>query len=296
MRHPVENNRRRFLRIAGGASLAAIVTSVLAKGSGDRDRSSQTRAPALFVGHGSPMNAIESNRFTDGWASMGQALGRSRAILSISAHWETDGGSFVTASANPRVIYDMRGFPEALYRVRYPALGAPRIAAGMARGEGTYPIATSNEWGLDHGTWSVLVHLRPEADIPVIQLSLNRDLSLLDHLALGRELAGLRDMGVAIMGTGNIVHNLRLRRMDDLQYDWAHAFDDKVAALIDDRNFEGTTEFSRLGAPARLSHPTLEHYIPMMYVLGALGTEESFRWFNLGFTKATLGMRSLIST
>jgi 4,5-DOPA dioxygenase extradiol len=262
----------------------------------DQDYANVPRAPALFIGHGSPMNAIEQNAFTAGWRDAGKSLDGVRAILSVSAHWETTRGSFLTAAPQPRLVYDMHGFPEPLYRVKYPAPGAPQLASAIAKGPAPYPLAATDAWGLDHGTWSVLVHLRPAADIPVIQLSLSRELNLADHLALGQELAKLRDMGVAIMGTGNIVHNLRLRRTDGTQYAWAQEFDQSIAALIDDRNFGGTAKLQSLGAPARLSHPTLEHYIPLMYVLGALSPTDTFQWFNHGFTKATLGMRSLIST
>lgn len=271
------------------------VQSVIAESGGAKNPSDVPRAPALFIGHGSPMNAIEENTFTAGWRAAGQSLKEVRAILSVSAHWETTGGSFLTAAPQPRIIYDMRGFPAELYRVKYPAPGAPQLAEAIANAPTPYPLAATQAWGLDHGTWSVLVHLRPSADIPVIQLSLSRELSLSEHLALGRELEKLRDMGVAIMGTGNIVHNLRLRRMDGVQYEWAQEFDERIATLIDDRDFAGTAALENIGLAARLSHPSLEHYIPLMYVLGALSPKDKIQWFNPGFTKATLGMRSLIS-
>ena len=271
------------------------VQSVIADSGSAKAPDDVRRAPALFIGHGSPMNAIEENTFTAGWREAGQSLKGVRAILSVSAHWETTGGSFLTAAQQPRLVYDMRGFPAALYRVKYPAPGAPKLAAAIADSRTSYPLAATEAWGLDHGTWSVLVHLRPDADIPVIQLSLSRELSLLEHLAVGRELEKLRDMGVAIMGTGNIVHNLRLRRMDGVQYEWAQEFDERIATLIDDRDFTSTTALENIGIAARLSHPSLEHYIPLMYVLGALSPKDKIQWFNPGFTKATLGMRSLIS-
>jgi 4,5-DOPA dioxygenase extradiol len=271
--------------------LLAAVQSVIGKQSPDKNQ----QAPALFIGHGSPMNAIDDNDYTRGWAAAGVALTGARAILSISAHWETRSGTYITSNAKPRTIYDMRGFPEALYKVRYDAPGNPQLATQLVSTPYRYPIATSATWGLDHGSWSVLVHLQPKADIPVLQLSLNSSLSLLQHYELGRQLAELRERGIAILGSGNIVHNLRLRRSIDDPYDWASEFDERIAKLASDRNFIATTALQDFGGIAKLAHPTTEHYLPLLYVLGALGKNEEFQWFNQGFTKSTLGMRSLLA-
>ncbi|TLN21949.1 4,5-DOPA dioxygenase extradiol, partial [bacterium] len=182
------------------------------------------RMPALFIGHGSPMNAIEDNEFSRGWQDAARELPRPQAILCISAHWETR-GCFVTANEKPRTIHDFGGFPQPLYEKQYPAPGMPQLAARVAQLAPSANVQPALNWGLDHGTWSVLCRMYPQADIPVAQLSLDRSRDAAFHYQLGSQLAALRDEGVLIVGSGNIVHNLRLVVWEDTAFDWAVEFD-----------------------------------------------------------------------
>jgi 4,5-DOPA dioxygenase extradiol len=230
--------------------------------------STKTRTAAVFLGHGSPMNAVEHNRFTRAWRAFGAAVPRPRAILAISAHWETRGVA-VTAMAEPRTIHDFFGFPAELFAVRYPAPGDPALAAEIAALLAPVPVALDGgQWGLDHGTWSVLVHAFPAADVPVVQLSLDRDLDLDEHVALGASLAPLRDRGVLVLGSGNVVHDLRAiawERPDD-GFDWARRFDDALRAVLttspaDVPRLREHPDFAR-------AVPTPEHFLPVLYLAG----------------------------
>ena len=197
-----------------------------------------TRMPAVFIGHGSPMNALEENLFTRQWAALTADIPTPKAILCVSAHWETK-GTKVTAMKAPRQIYDMRGFPQELYDYKYPAPGSPDVAAEVQRMVLKTKVEADHSWGLDHGTWSVLAHMYPQANIPCFQLSLNSTRDLQYHYDLAAELAPLRDKGVLIVGSGNIVHNLRMMTMNNsLPFQWAKAFDDEVKARIIDRDRE----------------------------------------------------------
>jgi 4,5-DOPA dioxygenase extradiol len=254
------------------------------------------RMPALFVGHGSPMNAIEENEWSRGFRALAKELPRPKAILSISAHWYT-AGTFTTGNEQPKTIHDFGGFPEELYRVQYPAPGDVALArrAVLLVGEGR--ASSSDGWGLDHGTWSVLVHLRPAADVPVVQLSVDERLSPAEHLAIGRALAPLRDEGVLVLGSGNVTHNLRhaLGSMHTGAAEtpaWARAFDDGVARALDGRDERWLTRAleSREG---RLSHPTPDHYLPLLYAVGASTVDEKISYPVTGFDLGSLSMRSV---
>lgn len=253
--------------------------------------------PVLFVGHGSPMNAIEDNVWSRSFRDLAASLPRPRAILSISAHWYLE-GTFTTADAWPRTIHDFGGFPEALYRVEYPAPGDPALASRVARLIGEGRASPSAGWGLDHGTWSVLVHLRPAADVPVVQLSIDARLPAAEHLSLGRALAPLRGDGVLIMGSGNLVHNLRhafaaSRRGDAGAPDWAQAFDREIAGALSRHDVDALV--GALESPGgRLSHPTPDHYLPLLYAAGASGPEDQVRFPIEGFDMSSLSMRSVI--
>jgi 4,5-DOPA dioxygenase extradiol len=229
------------------------------------------RAPVLFIGHGSPMNAITENPYTQAWSALARRFAKPSAILCISAHWETD-GVFVTASARPRTIHDFYGFPPELYRIAYEAPGAPELAQRLAamidaKGDG-------ESWGLDHGAWSVLRALYPDADVPVVQLSLDRGASAADHYAVGRRLVSLRDDNVLILGSGNIVHNLRYFRGATRPFDWAIRFNDAATAKIAARDHEALIAYEALTPDARLAVPTAEHYLPLLYALAAQGGDE----------------------
>jgi 4,5-DOPA dioxygenase extradiol len=224
-----------------------------------------TRAPAIFLGHGSPMNVITENPYRTAWGEIGRSFPKPRAILCVSAHWETS-GHFVTASAAPKTIHDFRGFPEALYAVQYPAPGAPDLARHAAELTGA---AEDHSWGLDHGAWSVLRFLYPDADVPIVQFSLDRQRTPAEHYALGQKLSTLRDEGVLILGSGNIVHNLRYFFGAERDFDWAVRFNDAVKKKIETGEHQALMDYQSLDREALLAVPTNEHYLPLLYVLAA---------------------------
>ncbi len=262
------------------------------------------RLPVLFIGHGSPMNTIEDNAWRRSWQSLGRELRQSaspiRLILCVSAHWLTEGW-WLTAMARPRTIHDFGGFPQALFDQQYPAPGAPdaarTIAEAVRQPDGRPLGLDEGEWGLDHGSWSVLKPMFPEADIPVVQLSMDYGRPPAEHLAVGRQLRDLRSDGVLIVASGNIVHNLRAmqRQAGDHQaHDWAVDFDSHIAGRIAMGDVDGLVDFQAQGDIARLSQPTWEHYLPLLYAAGAAEADEPVRFFNEGFQAASISMRSVI--
>src|SRR5439155_924863 len=225
--------------------------------------------PALFIGHGSPMNALVTNKWTEDWKALGASLPRPRAIVAISAHWYTD-GTGVTAVSTPRTIHDFGGFPRALFEVQYPAPGDPDLAKDLTEILAPTPVLLDSYWGLDHGTWSVLVRMFPKADIPVVQLSIDGTAPPETHRALGERLASLRDKGVLLVGSGNVVHNLRAGFGDQApEYDWAKRFDEKVRELTVSGDAEQLASYEQLGPDAELCVPTPDHYYPLLYTVGA---------------------------
>ncbi|MFA5683504.1 MAG: 4,5-DOPA dioxygenase extradiol [Lysobacteraceae bacterium] len=226
------------------------------------------RMPAVFLGHGSPMNALEHNRHTAAWRAIGAALPRPRAILMVSAHWYIN-ATAVTAMARPRTIHDFYGFPKALFEVQYPAPGLPDLVGEIAEAVRPDRVGADHDsWGLDHGTWSVLVHAFPAADIPVVQLSINAAKPAEYHLALGARLAALRERGVLLMGSGNIVHNLRLMdwKQPDAAFDWARAFNEDAVALLTQR--PGDAAVLQQHVDYLRAAPTPDHFLPMLYIAG----------------------------
>ena len=224
--------------------------------------------PAAFVGHGSPMNALEHNRYTDAWASFAAGMPRPRAILAISAHWYIN-ATAVTAMAQPHTIHDFFGFPDELFAVRYPAPGDPGLAADIAElVKPTWVGSDLDSWGLDHGTWSVLVHMFPDADIPVVQLSIDATKPFEYHVALGAQLAGLRQRGVFIIGSGNVVHNLGLIEWNrpDAAFDWALEFNEAAMTLM--TSSPGQAADLQNHDQYRLAAPTPDHFIPLLYIAG----------------------------
>ena len=265
------------------------------------------RMPVLFVGHGSPMNALEDNAYRRSWQQLGQQLlaraERPQLVLCISAHWITQGqGSWLTGMAQPRTIHDFGGFPDELFAQQYPAPGAPVVAQQLAS-QLHMPHSQqalgvdADGWGLDHGTWSVLKPMFPAADIPVVQLSIDYRRPPAEHFALGQQLQALRERGVLIVGSGNVVHNLRAlqRTQSPLQaYDWAIEFDQMVTGLVERGDLARLGDFQQLGTVAQMAHPTYDHYLPLLYAAGAVHPGEVAQFFNADFQMAAISMRSMV--
>lgn len=248
------------------------------------------KMPVLFVGHGSPMNAIENNRFTAEWEKLKDRIPRPQAILSISAHWFRP-GLRVSNDPAPRTIYDMYGFPEELYQVAYAAPGAPQLAQ-LAKDLIGNGVRIDNSWGLDHGTWSVLCRIYPQADIPVFQLSVDSDAPAKSLYETGQKLHSLRERGVLIFGSGNVVHNLARVNwsMTEEGYPWAEEFDGYIKESILNRNDEKIINYKQAGDAALLSVPALDHYAPLLYVLGAAEREDNISVFNDSCALGALSM------
>jgi 4,5-DOPA dioxygenase extradiol len=232
--------------------------------------------PAIFFGHGSPMNAL-GGIFADKWREVGQALGKPKGVVMVSAHWETRGLG-VTAMQQPETIHDFGGFPDELHAMQYPAPGSPELAARVAELTGA---VETDQWGLDHGTWSVLAHVWPEADVPIVQLSLNRDLDARGHYELAKKLRPLRDEGYVIAGSGDFVHNLRTwKRQGGDPYDWAISFNEAVKAALVRGDHDALINWIDLAEQAQLSVPTDEHYLPLLYVAAQQDDGEAVSFFN----------------
>jgi 4,5-DOPA dioxygenase extradiol len=226
--------------------------------------------PALFVGHGNPLNALRRNAWTEGWHSLGRSVPKPRAVLAVSAHWYVR-GTRVTADERPRTIHDFGGFPEELSQVGYPAPGDPALAAQVAELLAPTSVALATDWGLDHGTWSVLAHVFPTADVPVVQLSIDRTQPPAFHHALGQRLGPLREEGVLVVGSGNVVHNLEAYAWGDhpvAPYDWTLRFEETVKRAIVARDHRPLVDYAALGTDALLSVPTPDHFLPLLTVLG----------------------------
>lgn len=256
------------------------------------------RMPVLFVGHGSPMNAIEENEFTEGWRKAGEIIARPNAILAISAHWETR-GTYVTAMKDPPTIHDFGGFPQELYDVQYPAPGSPELAGAVIETIKKTDVRPDEKWGIDHGTWSVVRHIYPKADIPVVQLSLDYYKTPAEHYELAKELAALRKRGVLIIGSGNIVHNLRMVAWDKIEeigygFDWAHEANDKVKKLILERDHTSLMNYPSLGTAVKLAVPTPEHFLPLFYTVALQEPDESASFFNDKPVAGSLSMTSVM--
>lgn len=263
------------------------------------------RMPVLFLGHGSPMNAIEDNHWRRSWQALGQQFGSGpgarypmpQLILCVSAHWLTRGWQ-VTGMERPATIHDFGGFPQALFDVNYPAPGWPAVAVGLSQVLSQPSVEVDeHQWGLDHGAWAVLRPMFPAATVPVVQLSMDYSRPPAEHLALGQQLRGLREQGVLIVGSGNIVHNLRAMvrtAPDDQGTDWALEFDAITARHIRQGDTAALANFLNLGALTRAAHPTHDHYLPLLYAAGAVHDGEPVRFVNEGFQMATISMRSAV--
>ncbi|MET1056400.1 MAG: 4,5-DOPA dioxygenase extradiol [Pedobacter sp.] len=251
--------------------------------------------PVLFIGHGSPMNGIEDNEFSGKWAEIGRTLPVPKAVLVVSAHWFTR-GTAVTAMNFPKTIHDFGGFPQALFDVEYPAPGSPELAMEASKlVRGTH-VELDHDWGLDHGAWTVLAHMFPKADIPVLQLSMDYTKDPKAHYELAQELYQLRRKGVLIMGSGNMVHNLRMlswKMIDGGGYDWAMEINDQFKRLIMNREHRPLMDYKSLGSAAMMAVPTPEHYLPLLYTLGLQNDKEEITLFNDKAVGGSLTMTSV---
>jgi len=248
--------------------------------------------PAIFVGHGNPMNIVRHNRWTEGWVALGAAMPRPRAILAVSAHWYIP-ATMVTAMPHPRTIHDFGGFPQERYEIRYPAPGDRAIALRVQDLLSSIPAELDETWGLDHGTWSVLYHMFPKADIPVVQLSINLTQPPSFHYKIGRLLAPLRDERVLLLGSGNLVHNLNAYnwdRPDAAIFDWASRFEEKARGLLEAGKYSQLIDYAGLGPEAKLSVPTPDHYLPLLYVLGTRSEGQSVSFPIEGFDGGSMSM------
>ena len=251
------------------------------------------KMPIIFVGHGSPLNAIEDNEYTRKWEEVGKSIPKPKAILAISAHWFTS-GTRVSDIENPKIVYDMYGFPRELYQVKYPVKGDPHLAR-LAQDLISSEVSIDNEWGIDHGTWSVLVKMYPNADIPVVQLSVNRYASPEEHFKIGQELASLREQGILIFASGNVVHNLSMVDWE-MQggYDWAEDFDSYIKESIANGKFTNVINYKTSEKKWNEAIPTPEHFNPLLYALGASNASDKVTIFNNSSVMGSLSMTSYL--
>jgi 4,5-DOPA dioxygenase extradiol len=255
------------------------------------------KMPVLFLGHGSPMNAIEENEFVRGFRSVGKEIAKPKAILCISAHWETR-GTYVTAMANPRTIHDFGGFPQALFDVQYPAPGSPWLAEETQKAIETTTIGMDESWGLDHGAWSVIKHMYPDANVPVVQMSIDYTKPASYHYQLAKELSALRQKGVLIIGSGNMVHNLRMVAWDkmntpDYAFDWAQEASQTIKKSILSGDHAPLINYTRGGNAMKLAIPTPEHFLPLLYILALQEQNEEPLLFNDQAVAGSLTMTSV---
>ncbi len=303
-------SRRRFTGLAGlWAALAGLPawsakqagTEAVSDSGPDSDVSN-LKAPALFIGHGDPMNILQDNSFTRDWDALAMRFAdaaKPRAILMVSAHWETTGVE-VSLAEKPAMIYDFYGFPDEMYQQVYPAPGAPDIAASLLQAKLSQQIRADHSQGLDHGAWCVLMRLFPKADVPVFQFSLSRNMNAADHFALGQELRQLREQGVMIIGSGNITHNMRSWQQDyrmgrtHIVHDWAKYFDAQITERIDTGEYRALADYHQYGRAAQMSVPTPEHYLPLLYVVASAYEYEQAEYFAEGFEAGSFSMRSVL--
>ncbi len=252
--------------------------------------------PAVFFGHGNPMNALQQNAYTEGWAKIGATIGRPKAILSVSAHWYQPGVA-VTVSTAPRTIHDFGGFPRELYQVQYPAPGDPELAARLQNLLAPMEVHLDQRWGLDHGTWAVLRHVYPHANIPIVQLSIDETQPPSFHYEIGKRIAPLREEGVLIVGSGNLVHNLHTyawgRHPVD-PYPWALDFEQRARELLLENKPAPLIDYENLGRSAMLSIPTPEHYLPLLYVVGTRDAEDQVTFPVEGVDGGSISMLTVL--
>jgi 4,5-DOPA dioxygenase extradiol len=290
-------DRKKFIKSLSLLGLAGITYKMDALNQLSLSPESVAKMPVLFLGHGSPMNAIEENEFVRGFREIGKTIPKPVAVLCVSAHWETQ-GTFVTAMEKPKTIHDFGGFPRELYEVQYPAPGSPELAEETRHLVKKNEVGLDQKWGLDHGCWSVVKHLYPEADVPVIQMSLDYGKDARYHYDLAKEIASLRNKGVLIVGSGNMVHNLRLVAWDRLNddnygYDWALEASSKMKEYILSGDHRQLIDYKSQGKAFELAVPTPDHYLPLLYALALKDDDEEVSLFNDKAVGGSLTMTSV---
>ena len=288
-------NRKNFITLlSGGVAMASIQPFYdWTKGLGEEEE----KMPVLFIGHGSPMNAIEDNIFSKRWQQMGKEIPTPKAVVVVSAHWLTK-GTMVTAMPNPKTIHDFGGFPQALFDVQYPAPGSPELATEIQKLITNPAVELDHDWGLDHGTWSVVKHMYPDADIPVLQLSIDYYKPAAYHYELAKQLLSLRKKGVLIIGSGNMVHNLRMVAWDKLNepeygFDWALEMNDVFKNKISNGFHKELIQYEKLHKAATLAIPTPDHYYPLLYILALQTDNDKVEFFNDKAVGGSLTMTSV---
>ena len=288
-------NRKNFIKVlSGGIAMASIQPFYdWTKGLGEEEE----KMPVLFIGHGSPMNAIEDNEFSQRWQQMGNEIPTPKAVVVISAHWLTK-GTLVTAMPNPKTIHDFGGFPQSLFDVQYPAPGSPELATEIQKLITNPAVELDQDWGLDHGTWSVVRHMYPDADIPVLQLSIDYYKPAAYHYELAKQLLSLRKKGVLIIGSGNMVHNLRMVAWDKLNepeygYDWALEMNDIFKNKISNGFHKELIQYEKLNKSATLAIPSPDHYYPLLYILALQSDNDKVTFFNDKAVGGSLTMTSV---
>lgn len=256
--------------------------------------SPSARMPVVFLGHGSPMNAIKDTAYSRAWSELGRVLPRPKAILVVSAHWMTHSATLVDVSAAPRTIHDFYGFPEPLYAETYPAPGDPKLAREVVTLLASHHAEEDDRWGLDHGAWAVLKFLYPGADVPVFQLSIDMSKGLDWHLETGRTLAELRDRGVLILGSGNVVHNLREMSPGGQPHDFALEFDALFTDRMEERDFGSLVDREKLGTLLRIAHPSVDHYLPALTIAGASDARDALTFMTDSIDLGSVSMRSFV--
>lgn len=291
-------HRRTFLKSSSIVAFSQLfsMSGLSALAAIGKDLPNTAHMPVLFIGHGNPMNAITDNVYHRKWQELGKSLPRPKAILSVSAHWLTR-GTKVTGMEHPKTIHDFGGFPKQLFDQEYPALGAPLLAKETTELVSYTTVAMDDSWGLDHGTWSVLLPMYPAADIPVYQLSIDYDKPMQYHYEIGKQLSKLRDKGVLIIGSGNLVHNLGAVDWSggNKVYDWAQEFDTTFTNWIQKGDHASILDYQKiLGKTATMAHPSYDHLLPLFYILGLQQKGENVSFFNEQFDMASISMKSLM--
>lgn len=289
-------DRKHFIKLLGSLPLMGLTMKLSDIESVTGTLTPTERMPVLFLGHGNPMNAIEENEYVQGFRTIAKTLPKVKAVICVSAHWYTR-GTMVTAMPMPKTIYDFGGFPDALYQVKYPAPGDPELAKQTKDLIKKTTVGLDQDWGLDHGAWTVLKHIFPKADVPVIQLSIDYTKPAQYHFELAKELMSLRDKGILIVGSGNIVHNLYQvdfnRMNDNYGYDWAIEAREKVNSLLIKNDLQSIVNYDKLGKALQLAAPTPDHFLPLIYMLGLKTEKDKTEFYNDKLLAGSLSMTSV---